>query len=75
MAFLSTTTSGTFANASDVEGLESIFDALDRSTKKPSVRETVKRYATAEAPFLAVFLLSLLTFAACSRISSDDPSI
>ena len=75
MAFISTTTSGTFANASDVKGLESIFEALDQSTKKESVRETVKRYSSAQFPFLAALLLSLVLFAATSRIVSDDPSV
>ncbi|MFZ3233394.1 MAG: hypothetical protein WA194_07940 [Patescibacteria group bacterium] len=75
MAFISTTTSGTFANASDVKGLESVFEALDQSTKKKSVRETVKRYSSAQLPFLAGLLLSLVLFSAISRIVSDDPSV
>lgn len=75
MAFISTTTSGTFANASDVKGLETIFDALDHSTKKPSTRETVKRYSSAQFPFLVAALLSLVLFTATSRIVSDDPSV
>lgn len=75
MAFISTTTSGTFANASDVKGLEKVFEALDESTKKESVRETVKRYSSAQFPFLAALLVSLLVFVASSRAVSDDPSV
>lgn len=74
MAFISTTTSGTFANASDAAGLEKIFDALDRATKKESTMETVKRYSSAKMPFLLLVALSLLGFALMAGKVSDDPS-
>lgn len=75
MAFISTTTSGTFANASDVAGLENVFEALDRSTKKETTVETVKRYSSAKMPFLLLSALFLLVFAISAKRVSDDPSV
>ncbi len=75
MAFVSTTTSGMFANARDQKGLETIFAALDRATKKESFVETVKRYSEAKAPFVILTLASIVLALLFSRIVSDDPSV
>lgn len=75
LAFVSSTTSGTFANASDVAGLEKIFEALDRSTKKETTVEVVKRYSSAKMPFLLLCAFSLLVFAISAKRVSDDPSV
>jgi hypothetical protein len=75
MAFISTTTSGMFANARDQKGLETIFAALDRATKKESLVETVKRYSEAKTPFVMLALASMVLALLFSRIVSDDPSI
>lgn len=75
MAFVSTTTSGIFANARDQKGLETIFEALDRATKKASLVETVKRYSDASEPFALIAVLSLICYILLARAVSDDPSL
>lgn len=75
MAFISTTTSGIFANARDQKGLETIFESLDRATKKASLVETVKRYSDASGPFALIAVLSLICYALLARAVSDDPSL
>ncbi len=75
MAFISTTTSGMFANARDQKGLETIFSALDQATKKESFIETEKRYSEIRFPFALLALVSIVLTALFSRLASDDPSI